>query len=193
GDMQKYDLKRRSGSLGSSQGLIFERDNEINIPPNELSCGDAGSRFICEIPEVQSDVFPFLVSPSLQAFAQPIKRRRNVVQAYVKEANSPNPSCLLRLTTERRGEKGEGEQGDDQPLHGTSRWPGCCAGRRVPVNAGRGGGDGMPGEPRQPPAHGHFLALGSLGRVGELSPPCLPRRVRFWRRQVNLCWGSRPG
>jgi|SRR5215468_1418843 len=83
----------------------LERDNEIDLVSYKVSRCDAGRVLICEIPEVESDIPSFFISSSLQAFAQSIERRRDVVETYVKEANAPDFSRLLRVGGERRGEE----------------------------------------------------------------------------------------
>src|SRR5262249_34345648 len=47
--------------------------------------------------------------------------------ADIEPAQPPRSPRRLSLDGERRGEKGGDEEGNGQPRHGPSRWPGCYA------------------------------------------------------------------
>jgi hypothetical protein len=124
---QHHDRNRGGRLLRCANGGGSDRHDGVDLEANQLGRergetvrGVGPSGLYGEILTLY--IAEFAERPPKRLLA-PERPGRNVAQP----ADPPRLPRRLRLSSDRRGKEGEDEQGDGQPRHGTSRWPGCYA------------------------------------------------------------------
>src|SRR5215831_4020298 len=87
----------RGGGLRCSRRLILERDDEIDSVTHKPLRRSACCVFVGKVAPVEVDILTHFVAKSRQALAQAVERRRDMIEADVRESDPPVLPCLLRL------------------------------------------------------------------------------------------------
>jgi hypothetical protein len=80
-----------------------------------------GRRLIGQVPPAHVEILPLLVAQRLEACAEVVETRRDVVKTHVEEPEPPDLLWRLRVSCERRREKAQGEddeESEDAVRHG---------------------------------------------------------------------------
>ena len=72
-DMKEDDGDVRDRSMGGSDRLVLERDDEVRPRPRELGGRDAGGGLVGQVAEVEPEVLAFLLAQRLEPVAQAVE------------------------------------------------------------------------------------------------------------------------